>query len=253
MITSEAPTVPRANAAARPNATALPPWSPGLRIGLFGGSFDPPHEGHRLASLTALKRLGLDRVWWLVTPGNPLKETRGLPAIAARVSAARIVAHDPRIAVTGIEAAIRTRYSVDAVAYLKRRCPGVGFVWIVGADLLPQLPRWRRWRALVDLVPIAAVDRPGASSRATLGHAAAALARWRVPEHEARTLPRRPAPAFVFLHGPRSAASSTALRAARVAPPGTGDLAGPAQQEGRTATIGLAGRGGAMTSTVSAP
>ncbi len=191
---------------------ALPAWSPGLRIGLFGGSFNPPHEGHRLASLVALKRIGLDRVWWIVTPGNPLKRHEGLPDLDTRIVAARAVAHHPRIAVTGLEADIGMRYTVDTIRYLKRRCPGVRFVWIMGADNLAQLPRWRRWRDLVDLVPIATVDRPGSTFRSLHGRAAAVLAPGRLREVDAKLLPLRRPPAFVYLHGPRSMASSTALR-----------------------------------------
>ncbi len=191
---------------------AVPPCAPGLRIGLFGGSFNPPHEGHRLASLTALRRLGLDRVWWIVTPGNPLKATDGLPDLATRIEAARRMARHPRIAVTGIEAAIGTRYTVETVAWLMRRCPGVRFVWIMGADNLQQLPRWRRWRDLVDLVPIAAVDRPGSTLRALHGSAGTILGRRRLREDQAQRLAGRAPPAFVYLHGPRSFASSTQLR-----------------------------------------
>ena len=195
-----------------PGSLGLPPHARGLRIGLFGGSFNPPHEGHRLASLTALKRLGLDRVWWIVTPGNPLKRHDGLPSLAARIEAARHLADHPRIAVTGVEAALGTRYTVDTIRHLERRCPGVAFVWIMGADNLTQLPRWRRWRDLVEIVPIAVVDRPGSSFQAQGGSAAAVMARGRVAEAEARRLPGHRPPAFVYLHGPRSTASSTALR-----------------------------------------
>lgn len=191
---------------------ALPAWAPGLRIGLFGGSFNPPHEGHRLASLVAMRRIGLDRVWWIVTPGNPLKRHEGLPDLDTRIAAARAVAHHPRIAVTGLEAGIGMRYTVDTIRYLKRRCPGVRFVWIMGADNLAQLPRWRRWRELVDLVPIATVDRPGSTFRSLHGRAAAVLAPGRLREADARLLPLCRPPAFVYLHGPRSTASSTALR-----------------------------------------
>ena len=194
------------------SSRTLPPWAPGLRIGLFGGSFNPPHEGHRLASLTAMKRLGLDRVWWIVTPGNPLKDTGRLPDLGTRMAAVRRMARHPRIVVTGIEAVIGTRYTVDTVAYLMRRCPGVRFVWIMGADNLLQLPRWRRWRELIDLVPIAAVDRPGSTLRALHGSAGSILSLRRLKEHEARLLPDRTPPAFIYLHGPRSPASSTALR-----------------------------------------
>ncbi len=190
----------------------LPPSAPGLRIGLFGGSFNPPHDGHRLASLTALKRLGLDRVWWIVTPGNPLKQNGALPDLATRMAAARRIARHPKIRITGIEAAIGTRYSVDTVTYLMRRCPGVKFVWLMGADNLLQLPRWRRWRELIDLIPVAAIDRPGSTLRALHGSAGAILGSHALREHDARLLPDRRPPAFVYLHGPRSGASSTALR-----------------------------------------
>ena len=195
-----------------PGGRPLPPWCAGLRVGLFGGSFNPPHGGHRLVSLTALRRLALDRVWWVVTPGNPLKRHDGLPDLDARVAAARHVADHPRIAVTGVEAGIGMRYTVDTVRHLKRRCPGVRFVWIMGADNLLQLPRWRRWRELVDLVPLAVVDRPGSTLPSLSGRAAAVLARGRLREADARLLPTRRPPAFVYLHGPRSSASSTALR-----------------------------------------
>ena len=194
------------------SSRTLPPWAPGLCIGLFGGSFNPPHEGHRLASLTAMKRLGLDRVWWIVTPGNPLKDIGGLPDLGTRMAAVRRMARHPRIAVTGVEAVIGTRYTVDTVAYLMERCPGVRFVWIMGADNLLQLPRWRRWRELIDLVPIAAIDRPGSTLRALHGSAGSILGLRRLKEHEARLLPHRTPPAFIYLHGPRSPASSTALR-----------------------------------------
>ncbi|WP_428981008.1 nicotinate-nucleotide adenylyltransferase [Lichenibacterium dinghuense] len=195
-----------------PGGRALPAWAPGLRIGLFGGSFNPPHEGHRLASLTAMRRLGLDRVWWIVTPGNPLKRHDGLADLDTRIAAARRLADHPRIVATGVEAGIGMRYTVDTIRHLRRRCPGVHFVWIMGADNLLQLPRWRRWRELVSLVPVAVVDRPGSTFRSLNGRAAAVLAPGRLRESEAKLLPTRRHPAFVYLHGPRSSASSTALR-----------------------------------------
>lgn len=191
-----------------------------MRIGLFGGSFNPPHQGHRLASLTAMKRLGLHRVWWLVTPGNPLKANDGLPDLATRIEAAQRLARHPRLCVTGIEAAIGTRYTVDTVAYLMRRCPAVKFVWLMGADNLLQLPRWRRWRELIELVPVAAIDRPGSTLRALHGSAGAILGAHALKEHDGRLLPDMRPPAFVYLHGPRSTASSTALRDAGQGLPG---------------------------------
>ncbi len=144
----------------------LPPFQPGMRIGLLGGSFNPPHEGHALVTRLALTRLGLDRVWWLVTPGNPLKSPAELAALQERVEAARRLVAGPRVAVTDIEAQIGARYTYDTLAWLARRAPGVRFVWLMGADNLRQFHHWRHWRAIADLTPIAVVDRPGSTLRA---------------------------------------------------------------------------------------
>jgi nicotinate-nucleotide adenylyltransferase len=190
----------------------LPPHTPGMRIGLFGGSFDPPHAAHRAASLIAMRRLGLDRVWWLVTPGNPLKDVRALPPIEARIAAARRLAHHPGIDVLGLEAVIKTRYTYDTVLYLTARCPAVHFVWVMGADNLSQFHRWQNWRGIAALLPIAVVDRVPASLRAMASPAAQALAPFRLPESAAASLPDRAPPAWVYLHGLKSPLSSTALR-----------------------------------------
>jgi nicotinate-nucleotide adenylyltransferase len=191
----------------------LPPHPPGLRVGIFGGSFNPPHEGHRAASLLALRRLHLDCVWWLVSPGNPLKDKAELAPLAARMRAAQKLANHPRIRISGIEAAIGTTYSFETIAWLKRRCPGVHFVWIMGADNLAGLHRWKRWRDLISLVPIAVIDRPGSTLKSMSSRGGAALAPYRLNESAASRLATAPPPAFAFLHGPRSSLSSTALRA----------------------------------------
>jgi nicotinate-nucleotide adenylyltransferase len=193
----------------------IPPHARGMRIGLFGGTFDPVHAAHRAACLIAMKRLRLDRVWWLVTPGNPLKDRNDLAPLAERIAAARALAHHPRIAVTGLEAGMRTRYTYDTIRGLTARCPGVRFVWIMGADNLQNFHRWQQWRDIADMVPIVVVDRLGPSLHAAAGLAAQALARYRVADAQAAKLADRRPPAWVYLHGLKSPLSSTALRAAR--------------------------------------
>jgi nicotinate-nucleotide adenylyltransferase len=193
----------------------LPRWAPGQKIGLLGGSFNPPHDGHLLISHLALRRLRLDRLWWLVTPGNPLKENSGLPELTARMAAARALIEDPRIAVTGFEAEIGARFTYDAIAWLVRRAPGAHFVWIMGADNLVQFHHWRHWRDIAALVPIAVVDRPGSTLRSVTSRAGATLSRYRAAERDAGRFAMTRPPAFLFMHGPRSPVSSTALRGRR--------------------------------------
>lgn len=190
----------------------LPPFAPGMRIGLLGGSFNPPHDGHALITRLALRRLQLDRVWWLVTPGNPLKSLSGLAALNARMEAARLLDVGPRVVVTDIEAEIGSRFTFNTLLWLRRRAPRVHFVWIMGADNLRQFNLWRHWRAIADLVPIAVVDRPGSTLKAISSPAGAALARTRVPERDAARFATMRPPALMFLHGRRSTLSSTALR-----------------------------------------
>lgn len=190
----------------------LPPHRPGLRIGIYGGSFDPPHPGHRHVALTALVRLRLDRVWWLVSPGNPLKDRRRLPGAPDRLRLVRDLARHPRMAATDFETRIGSRFTVETIRFLLRRCPGVRFVLLIGADSLASFHRWRAWREIASLVPIAVVDRPLWTLGATASPAAGRLARRRLAEPAARHLAGERPPAWVFLHGPRSGLSSTALR-----------------------------------------
>jgi len=190
----------------------IPSYTDGMRIGLLGGSFNPPHAAHRAISLFAIKRLQLDRVWWLVSPGNPLKHARGPHDTAARAAAARAVAQDPRIDVSCLEAVIGTRYTVDTISYLRRRCAGARFVWIMGADNLAQFHRWENWQRIAAEVPIAVIDRPPQSFRALAAPAAQALADYRIPESKARTLAASAPPAWVFLTGLKLNLSSTVLR-----------------------------------------
>jgi nicotinate-nucleotide adenylyltransferase len=191
---------------------AIPLYTNGMRIGLLGGSFNPPHVAHRAISLFAIKRLKLDRVWWLVTPGNPLKDQDGLRDLNERTAAARKMANDPRIDVSCLESVIGTRYTVDTISYLRRRASGLRFVWIMGADNLAQFHRWQNWRRIASEVPIAVIDRPPQSFRALAAPAAQALARYRLPENQAGRLADQRAPAWVFLTGMKLNLSSTGLR-----------------------------------------
>lgn len=193
-------------------AQSIPLYSNGMRVGLLGGSFNPPHLAHRAISLFAIKRLKLDRVWWLVTPGNPLKDTGGLHDLDARAKAAREMADDPRIDISCLESVIGTRYTVDTISYLRRRASGLRFVWIMGADNLAQFHRWQNWRRIASEMPIAVIDRPPQSFRALAAPAAQALARYRLPENQAGRLADQRAPAWVFLTGMKLNLSSTGLR-----------------------------------------
>ncbi len=190
----------------------LPAASAGQRIGLMGGTFNPPHEGHAVCAVTALRRIELDQLWWMVTPGNPLKSGEGLPPLAERMAASQTLVTDPRIKITGFEESLGTPYTYATLQYLKHRMPGIDFVWVMGADNLAGFHRWRQWRAIADLVPIAVVDRPGWRHKALASPAAMALARFRIPEVEAKLLPGLSAPAWTFLSTRLSDASSTAIR-----------------------------------------
>ena len=187
----------------------------GPRIGLLGGSFNPAHEGHRHISLFALQRLRLDAVWWLVSPQNPLKPVEGMASLDERIASAESVARHPRIEVSDIESRMGTRYTADTLQALRRRYAKHRFVWIMGADNLIQLPRWRDWTEIVEMVPIAVFARPGYSQRSLFGAAAHRFRRNRLPDHAAASLADRKAPAWVFLHTPLHPASATEIRAKR--------------------------------------
>jgi nicotinate-nucleotide adenylyltransferase len=192
----------------------IPPAVPRMSIGLFGGTFNPPHEGHAHVAEVALTRLKLDRVWMMVTPGNPLKERNGLPDLGTRIRAARRLVHDPRITVTGFEATLGSPFSWVTVKHLKQAYPHVQFVWIMGADNLAGFHRWQHWRRIADAVPIAVIDRPGSTLAAHSSPSAAMLMRYRLSEAETATLKSKSAPAWIFVHAPRNSLSSTALRSA---------------------------------------
>lgn len=187
----------------------LPGPARGLAIGLMGGSFNPAHDGHLHIARTALKRLRLDAVWWIVARGNPLKTEHG--SFADRYASARAMAGRGRMRVSDIETALGLTYTADTVAALQRAAPTARFVWIMGADNLASFHRWKDWQGLARRLPMAVIARPGARiSRA--GPFSRKFAAARIPEAEAASLARRPAPAWVYLRARENAASSTALR-----------------------------------------
>ena len=189
----------------------LPGPHAGLSIGLFGGSFNPAHEGHFHVAETALRRLQLDHVWWLVARGNPLKERHGV--FEARIaSARRLVNGHPRMLVTALEEELGVHYTRDLLAALQPRAPGARFVWIIGADNLAGFHRWAGWDEIAAWIPIAVVSRPGAGPKAGLSKFARRFAGARVADHGAPALPFADPPAWTVLTAPWHPASSTALR-----------------------------------------
>lgn len=184
-----------------------------MRIGLLGGSFNPAHAGHLQVARRALSQLRLDQVWLLVSPGNPLKPDGGMAPLAERLRSARALADGRRIVATDIERSLGTRYTVDTLAALRRRFPRAHFVWLMGADGLAELPRWRRWREIVHLVPFAVLPRPTYNQAALAGQAAMRLRHARRPAREASLLAAREGPSWIFLPAPQNDISATALRA----------------------------------------
>lgn len=185
-------------------------------VGLLGGSFNPAHSGHRRISEEALKRLGVGEIWWLVSPQNPLKAAEGMASLDQRLRAARaIAAPDRRIIVTDIERPLGTRATVDTLAALRRLYPRIRFIWLMGADNLIEIPRWRDWTQIFASAPVAVFTRPTYDSRALLGKAAQVFRRRRAPDGAARRLKERPTPCWAFLRFRRHPASATAIRASQ--------------------------------------
>lgn len=184
-----------------------------MRVGLLGGSFNPAHAGHRHVAEQAIRHAGLDQVWLVVSPGNVLKSSDGMGSFDARLSSAEGIADGRRIVATGIEQALRTRYSIDTVKALQRRFRRVRFVWIMGADILAELPRWRRWREFVERVPLLILPRPGFTRRALAGRGASWMRGSRLPQSASHKLADQTAPAWVLVRTPESAVSATAIRA----------------------------------------
>lgn len=181
-------------------------------IGLLGGSFDPPHQGHVHITKAALRRFGLDRVWWMVSPGNPLKMTGPAP-IAQRLGAARAIMDHPRVLVTEIERRLGTRYTAETLLALKRRYPAVRFVWLMGADNLSQFHRWQNWEWIIENVPIGVLARPGDRLSARVSKTARIYRHAKLPKHAAHTIGLATSPAWSFVNLPMSDKSSTAIRA----------------------------------------
>ena len=186
---------------------------PGQVIGLLGGSFDPAHEGHVHITREAMKRFGLTRVWWLVSPGNPLK-SRGPAPLAQRMTRAQAIMRDPRVTVTDIEARLGTRYTAQTLAQLKARYPGVRFVWLMGADNLAQFHRWQDWTWIMENVPVGVLARPLDRISARMSPAARVYRRDRISGRASQLLGRSDAPAWCFVNVAMSRQSSTAIRAA---------------------------------------
>lgn len=188
--------------------------SRGMRVGLFGGSFDPPHDGHMHVAMTAMKRLGLHRVWWLVSPQNPLK-ARGASRLVQRLDSVRKLADAPGMVVTDVETRLRSRRTADLLHALDVAGGSARFVWLMGADNLAQIHRWARWREIFDRVPVLVMSRPQDPIRARLSPAARIYARSRRSERSVRNLPLTSAPAWTYLTERLHSHSSTALRARR--------------------------------------
>ena len=184
-----------------------------MRIGLLGGSFNPAHRGHRRMSLAALDVLGLDQVWWLVSPGNPLKPAKGMAPYPARLASARAMARRSRIRVSDFEADAGTRYTVDTIAALLRRWPSHQFIWLMGEDTLAQFHQWKDWRRLAQMVPIALISRPGYGDDARAARAMGWLGRFVHPPATSRAWMNWSAPAIIFLRLPPDNTSATRLRA----------------------------------------
>ncbi|RCL01151.1 MAG: nicotinate-nucleotide adenylyltransferase [Candidatus Tokpelaia sp. JSC085] len=190
----------------------MPHVEKGMSVGLFGGSFNPPHEGHVLVAKTALMRLRLGKLWWIVSPSNPLKNSSILAPLEQRIASSEVLLNDPRICVTAFETSVQTRCSADTIVSILKRNPGVHFVWIMGSDNLAIFHRWQKWRWIVNTIPIAVIDRQISFHTDISSPMAWTFARFRVAENMAALLSLKKAPAWTLIHGRRSSMSSTILR-----------------------------------------
>ncbi|MEP2920524.1 MAG: nicotinate-nucleotide adenylyltransferase [Sulfitobacter sp.] len=191
----------------------IPYAAPGQVIGLLGGSFDPAHAGHVHITREAIKRFGLDQLWWLVSPGNPLK-SHGPAPMAARIAQARAVMEHPRVKITGIEARLGTRYTAQTIAALRRLYPAQRFVWLMGADNLAQFHLWQDWKQIMQTVPVGVLARPGERISARMSRAASLYGSYRIAGRHSGALAQAEAPAWCFVNVPMMDVSSSAIRAA---------------------------------------
>lgn len=194
----------------------MPHAEQGMVVGLFGGSFNPPHDGHALVADIAIKRLKLDQLWWLVTPGNPLKDQHELAPLAERLALSEAKAKDPAIKVTALEAAFDVRFTADTLALIREANPSVHFVWVMGADNLASFHQWQRWQEIAESFPIAVIDRPGSTTAENSSQMAQTYAANRIDEQDAATLAEKQPPVWTFIHGPRSSLSSSAIRSQKL-------------------------------------
>ncbi|AUX78132.1 nicotinate-nucleotide adenylyltransferase [Sinorhizobium fredii] len=199
----------------KPEYLRMPHVESGMAVGLFGGSFNPPHEGHVLVAETALRKLGLCQLWWMVTPGNPMKDRNNLAPLAERIAMSEKIAGNPRIKITAFEQALGQSYTARTLEFVRARNRGVRFVWVMGADNLRSFHRWQDWRRIVGTFPIAVIDRPGSTLAYLSSPMARTFSQARIDEDDAPSVASRPPPAWTFIHGPRSSLSSTALRSAK--------------------------------------
>lgn len=211
------------------NRFDIGPLSRGMAVGVFGGSFDPPHGGHVQLSREALTRFGLDRVLWMVSPGNPLKSNPPAP-LDQRIAACRALITHPRIRVSGAEAQMQTRYTAQTLAGLRAGFPGVRFVWLMGADNLAQFHLWNDWRSIMDSVPVGVLARPGHRLSARRSVAAQVYRSARLAASQSHLLARHKAPCWCFCNMPLRPESSTALRVEGQGLPGANRLPGHAPE-----------------------
>ncbi|KGM49632.1 nicotinate-nucleotide adenylyltransferase [Pseudooceanicola atlanticus] len=190
---------------------AIPHAAPGQVIGLLGGSFDPAHDGHAHITREALQLFGLDRVWWLVSPGNPLKARQPAP-MADRIARARDVIDHPAVEITGIEAVLGTRYTAETLHRIVHLYPRTRFVWLMGADNLAQLDQWQDWRWIMENVPVGVLARPGDRISARMSKAARFYREYRLAGRSSHLLGHAETPAWCFVNVPMVSLSSTILR-----------------------------------------